>query len=164
MRGSKVEVTNEGGDMRRSVTAVLVGLFTVLALGSGAVSAKAPAIPLNAEQETTGSTSTGSGFFSYTIEGDQLCYTLEVRDLTMAPSAAHIHIGPRNFAGPIVVGLKTPPAATSTVSDCITAEEGATGQALSTAELAAIAANPRNYYVNVHTSNWPGGEVRGQLK
>jgi hypothetical protein len=147
--------------MRRNVIAVLVGLFTVLALAPGAVRANPPAIPLNAEQETTGSTSTGSGFFSYTIEGDQLCYTLEVRDLTMAPFAAHIHIGPRNVAGPIVVGLMTPPAATSTVSACITAVEGGD---LTPAELAAIAADPRNYYVNVHTSNWPGGEVRGQLK
>jgi hypothetical protein len=147
--------------MRRNVIAVLVGLFTVLALAPGAVRANPPAIPLNAEQETTGSTSTGSGFFSYTIEGDQLCYTLEVRDLTMAPFAAHIHIGPRNVAGPIVVGLMTPPAATSTVSACITAVEGGD---LTPAELAAIAADPRNYYVNVHTNNWPGGEVRGQLK
>jgi CHRD domain len=147
--------------MRRSVMAVLVGLFAVLALAAGSAGANSPAIPLNAEQETTGSTSTGSGFFSYTIEGDQLCYTLEVRDLTMAPFAAHIHIGPRNVAGPIVVGLLTPPAATSTVSECITAVEGGD---LTPAELAAIATDPRNYYVNVHTANWPGGEVRGQLK
>lgn len=150
--------------MHRNVMAVLVGLFMVLALAPGAVNAKPPTIPLNAEQETTGSTSTGSGFFSYTIEGDQLCYTLEVRDLTLAPFAAHIHPGARNVAGPVAVGLQTPPAATSTVSGCITAVEGATGPALSTAELAAIAADPRNFYVNVHTSNWPGGEVRGQLK
>jgi hypothetical protein len=147
--------------MRRNVMAAFVGLFMVLALGLGSVSAKPSAIPLNAEQETTGSTSTGSGFFSYTIEGDQLCYTLEVRDLTLAPIAAHIHIGPRNVAGAIVVGLLTPPAATSTVSACITAVEGG---ALTPAELAAIAADPPSYYVNVHTTNWPGGEVRGQLK
>jgi hypothetical protein len=111
--------------MRRNVMAVLIGVFTVLALAPGSVSAKPRAIPLNAEQETTGSTSTGSGFFSYTIEGDQLCYTLEVRDLTMAPFAAHLHPGARHVNGPAAVGLLTPPAATSTVSDCITAVEGA---------------------------------------
>ncbi len=146
--------------MRGSAVAVLVALGIVLALAS-AVSA-GPAIPLNAEQETTGSTSPGSGFFTYTIEGDQLCYTLEVRDMTMAPFAAHIHVAPRNVAGPIVVPLLTPPAATSTVSDCITAAEGSS--VLTPAELAAIAADPKAYYVNVHTDNWPGGELRGQLK
>jgi hypothetical protein len=32
------------------------------------------------------------------------------------------------------------------------------------AELAAITADPRAYYVNVHTPLWLAGEVRGQLK
>jgi hypothetical protein len=145
--------------MRRTAVAVLMGIGMMLAF-AGVVSAE-PAIPVNAEQETTGSTSPGSGFFSYTIEGQQLCYTLEVRDMTMAPFAAHIHVGAREVAGPIVVPLMTPPAATSTVSECITAAEGG---AMTPAELAAIAAEPRSYYVNVHTTNWPGGELRGQLK
>lgn len=145
--------------MRSTAVAVLVGIGAMLAFVAE-VSAE-PAIPLNAEQETTGSTSPGSGFFSYTIEGQQLCYTLEVRDMTMAPFAAHIHVGARNVAGPIVVPLLTPPAATSTVSECITAVEGG---AMTPAELAAIAADPRAYYANVHTTNWPGGELRGQLK
>jgi CHRD domain-containing protein len=78
-----------------------------------------------------------------------------------APTAAHIHIAPRHVPGPVVVGLETPPATSSTVSDCITAAEG--GE-LTPAELAAITADPRAYYVNVHTAMWPLGEVRGQLK
>jgi len=36
--------------------------------------------------------------------------------------------------------------------------------AVDPALLAAIVANPRLYYVNVHTPLFPGGEVRGQLK
>jgi hypothetical protein len=119
------------------------------------------AIPLNDEQEAPGAVSDGSGFFSYTVSESELCYTLEVRDLTGAPVAAHIHLAPRHSPGPVVVGLATPPAATSTVSDCITATEDG---ALTPAELAAITANPRAYYVNVHTPAWPAGEVRGQLK
>ena len=142
---------------------------SILVIGFAGAEASArtggtPAIPLNNEQETTGATGGGSGFFSYDISGDQLCYTLEVANLTMAPFGAHIHPGQRNVAGPVAVGLLTPPAATSTVSSCITAVEGATGPALSTAEHAAIADDPRAFYVNVHTENFPGGEVRGQLK
>lgn len=120
-----------------------------------------PAIPLNAEQETTGSTSTGEGFFSYTIDGDQLCYTLSVSGLTQAPFGAHIHPGARGVNGPVAVPLATPPAATSTVSECLTASSGGT---MTPEELAAIQADPRSFYVNVHTTTWPGGEVRGQLK
>ena len=132
--------------------------------GAHALPGGEPAIPLNNEQETTGATGGGSGFLTYAIDGSELCYTLDVSNLTMAPFAAHIHPGERNTAGPVAVGLLTPPAATSTVSECITAVEGATGPALSTSELAAIAADPRAFYVNVHTNNFPGGEVRGQLK
>jgi hypothetical protein len=120
-----------------------------------------PAIPLNSGQETPRAISDGSGSFSYTVNGSELCYTLAVRDLTGAPVAAHIHIAPRNVAGPVVVLLATPPGATSLVSACITATEGG---AMTPAELAAIVADPGAYYVNVHTPMWPAGEVRGQLK
>ncbi|MQA02544.1 MAG: CHRD domain-containing protein [Streptosporangiales bacterium] len=151
--------------MRRTVgilAAALLGAALAVAPGvAGAAPGGAPAIPLNPEQETPPAVSDGSGFFSYTVDGDELCYTLEVRDLTAAPVAAHIHVGPRNVAGPIVIGLTTPPAATSTVSACLTAAEG--GE-MTPAELAALVDDPRAHYVNVHTPMFPGGEVRGQLK
>ena len=120
-----------------------------------------PAVPLTTGQETQEIDSEGHGFFSYTVEGSTLCYTLEVQNLTGAPVAAHIHLAPRNVDGGIVVPLLTPPAATSTVSDCITAVEGG---AMTPAELAGIVADPGAYYVNVHTARYRGGEVRGQLK
>ena len=116
---------------------------------------------MNTEQEAPGATGDASGFFSYTVNGSELCYTIEVRDMTGAPVAAHIHLAPRGVPGPVVVPLAAPPAATSTVSACITASEGG---AMTPAELAAIVANPGAYYVNVHTAVWPAGEVRGQLK
>lgn len=149
--------------MNRAVRAVILAI-SVSAILAGVVIAKSggvAAIPLNNEQETTGATGGGSGFFSYAVDGNVLCYTLEVRDLTAAPAAAHIHIGPREIAGPVVVPLTTPPAATSSVSACITAAEDG---AMTPAELAAIVADPGAYYVNVHTPQYPGGEVRGQLK
>lgn len=144
--------------IRALVTVTAAIAASTLAAGTAAA---APAIPLNPEQETSEVVSDGSGFFSYTSSADQLCYTLEVRRLTAAPVGSHIHIGSRNVAGPIVVALTTPPAATSTVSECITAAEGGN---MTPAELAAITADPRSYYVNVHTPQYPGGEVRGQLK
>jgi CHRD domain len=118
-------------------------------------------IPLNAEQETQAVDSDASGFFSYTIQGDQLCYTLEVSNLTTQPIGAHIHPGQRNETGGIAVPLLTPTGTTSTVSACITAMEGGV---LTPAELAAIAADPSAFYVNVRTTRYPGGEIRGQLK
>jgi hypothetical protein len=149
--------------MNRALRAVLLAMSVSLAMVA-IVQAKAggvPAIPLNSGQETGDVISDGSGSFSYTVTGDMLCYVLEVRNLTGTPVAAHIHIGPRQVAGPIVVPLATPPGATSSISACIVATEGG---AMTPAELAAIVADPGAYYVNVHTPTYPGGEVRGQLK
>ena len=69
--------------------------------------------------------------------------------------AAHIHLAPRQVAGPVVIPLEIGSGTDWTVEDCVTAD----------AELLeAIAAHPRAYYVNVHTPAYPGGEIRGQLK
>lgn len=150
--------------LRRAAGLVAVGVLAVVLAPSG-VSAKPggqPAIPLNAEQETNEVDSAASGFFSYTIAGDQLCYTLEVRDLTTQPVGAHIHVGEREVAGPIAVPLITPPDTSSTVSDCITAVAGSS--VMTPEELAAIEADPRGFYVNAHTQRYRPGEIRGQLK
>ena len=131
-------------------------LGTVAMAGPAAADqGRVPAIPLNTEQETTGSNTGASGFFSYTIQGDQLCYTITVRNLSLPAVAAHIHRAPRHVAGPIVIELEVPPATSFTNSECVLV-----GGTL----LADVQANPKAYYVNVHTGNFPGGEVRGQLK
>ena len=143
------------------VAATLLALGT--AIGTVAVAGPAaanpggvPAIPLNTEQETTGSDTGASGFFSYTIQGSQLCYTLEVRGLSLPAVAAHIHKAPRHVAGPVVIPFPAVPSATTgEASACVTPAAGL---------LADLQANPKAYYVNVHTVTFPGGEVRGQMK
>ncbi|MBT2500519.1 CHRD domain-containing protein [Agromyces sp. ISL-38] len=142
----------------RTAALTLAAVVALTFAGAGAAQAEPPsmpAIPLNNEQETTGATGGASGFFSYEIDGDQFCYTLEVDGLTAPATAAHIHFAPRNVAGDVVIPLAVPSGTTFEVDACTTA-----GETL----LAEITENPRNYYVNVHTSTFPGGEVRGQLK
>src|SRR3954469_20835753 len=131
--------------------AIASAALTVLALGG----APAPAIPVNNGQETTGAEGGAHGKFSYTIDGDQFCYTLSVTGLTGPAMAAHVHIAPQGVPGPLLIPLTVPMQASVDVAACTTADPGL---------LAAIQANPRAYYVNVHTMMFPGGEVRGQLK
>ncbi|HEX5859432.1 MAG TPA: CHRD domain-containing protein [Microbacterium sp.] len=135
--------------------ALAAAAVAALALGGALPAQAAPAIPLNNGQETTGAEGGAHGFFTYSIDGDQLCYTMEVDGLTAPALFAHIHIGPRETAGPVVIGLDVGEGTSFEVSDCVTAAP---------AVLAAIEANPKAYYVNVHTPTYPGGEVRGQLK
>lgn len=139
--------------------AVLAAVTALVTAGAGAATAVrgggGAAIPLNVGQETTGSNTGAHGFFSYDIDGGQLCYTLTVQNLSAPVTAAHIHEAPRREAGPIVIPLSVGTGTDWTISECITPDQG---------ELARVEANPRNYYVNVHTPTFPGGEIRGQLK
>ncbi len=82
----------------------------------------------------------------------QACYKLAVKDLPAAV-AAHIHSGAAGSSGPVVIPLITPKA-DGTSSGC-----AATTRSL----VAAILKNPAGYYVNVHTAEFPGGAIRGQL-
>lgn len=138
--------------VRGGTAAAVLGV--VLAASAAPASASPDRVPLNVGQETTGSDTGASGSFTYTIDGGELCYTLTARHLSVPAVAAHIHVGPRQTAGPVVVPLSVGGETDFSVSACVTADP---------ALLADIDENPRAYYVNVHTPTFPGGEIRGQL-
>ncbi|MCU1439644.1 MAG: domain containing protein [Rhodoglobus sp.] len=146
-----MQIAKEGG-IRLGVAACAA---LALALAGGTAATAAPAIPLNNGQETTGANTGASGFFSYTIDGSELCYTLTARNLSGDAVAAHIHVGERKVAGPVVIPLEVGTGTTWTVETCTTADA---------ALLQAISESPGDYYVNVHTAAFPGGEIRGHLK
>jgi hypothetical protein len=82
----------------------------------------------------------------------QVCYRLAATNLSSAAIAAHIHVGAAGSSGNVVVPLKTPSSGQS--SGCAAASRSL---------VAAMLAKPAGYYVNVHTNEFPGGAVRGQL-
>ena len=84
----------------------------------------------------------------------QLCFAIVVDDIVLPATAAHVHVGRAGVAGPIVVPV-TAPGATGTSAGCVSGVD----QGL----LTAIKRHPRQYYMNVHTTDFPGGAVRGQL-
>jgi hypothetical protein len=87
-----------------------------------------------------------------------VCYTLNTTGVDA--TAAHIHtstaqtIGGQSFAAnAIVVPLKTPNG--NGLARGCTKTSLAIGQAL--------LANPSNFYVNVHSASFPGGQIQGTL-
>lgn len=145
----------------------IVALAGVVLLATGAlaqaVSATEEPIPpairlarLSGPVEVPPGDPDGSGLATFIIDParSQLCYAIVVKDITLPAIAAHIHVAPSGVAGPIVIPLAAPDA-TGTSSGCI----GELDQQL----LRAIKSNPRQYYVNVHTTDFPAGAVRGQL-
>ena len=71
------------------------------------------------------------------------------------PVAAHIHKGKRNKNGPIVVTFEAPGGGDAgSASGCVEVKADL---------LADIQKHPGRYYVNVYTSDFPAGAVRGQL-
>jgi hypothetical protein len=97
----------------------------------------------------------GSGLATLTVNPGQneVCYELSVEDIMLPAIGAHIHEGDAGENGPIVVEL-IPPDASGVSSGC---EEVSRELAL------AIIQDPEGYYVNVHTSDFPNGAIRGQL-
>ncbi|MQA26092.1 MAG: CHRD domain-containing protein [Micromonosporaceae bacterium] len=82
---------------------------------------------------------------------EQICYTLTVENVEDV-TAAHIHVAPPGEPGPVVVPLVPPTTGSS--SDCASVDR----------DLAlAILKDPAAYYVNVHSSDFGAGAVRGQL-
>ena len=96
----------------------------------------------------------GNGEFSgwFDAAKGQICYTLGVGSLA-SPTMAHIHRGDAQTAGPVVIPLANP---VQNISDTCTPAAPAL--------ISEILANPSAFYVNVHTTQYPKGAIRAQLK
>jgi len=102
--------------------------------------------------EVGGGAPEGNGAFRAEVntETGDFCYTLYA-EKTSAPTMAHVHIGAAGSNGAPVITMDV----TGRGSDmCIAVEPD---------KLKPIVANPAGFYVNIHTADFPGGAVRGQL-
>lgn len=96
----------------------------------------------------------GRGKVTITLNHGQqrVCYDFELTNVENV-TAAHIHEAPIGQAGPIVVPL---------FSGGLD-EEGCV-ENVDRALIKKIIQNPSDYYANVHSTNFPAGAVRGQLR
>jgi hypothetical protein len=125
-------------------------------------------------QEVPSLNSTGHASLRATMTPDQITFELTYADLSAPPLVAHIHVGQRAVNGAVSVffcgGSKPPCPSTvsGTVSGTITAADvtGPTAQGFKTGDLASLETAIRAgvTYANMHTSNFPNGEIRGQIR
>ncbi|AVT28932.1 hypothetical protein C6361_04860 [Plantactinospora sp. BC1] len=125
------------------------------------------------------STSGRGGFrFAVDEEGQELTYRLGYESLEGTVTQAHIHVGGRAQSGGISAflctnlgngpaGTQPCPPAPATVSGTIRPADviGPTAQGIEAGQFAELVAAVRAgaAYVNVHSSRYPGGEIRAQL-
>jgi CHRD domain len=116
----------------------------------------------------------GTGAFTATLssDGKSINYTLTYSDLSSTPHVAHIHVGQAGANGAVIVflcggGGKPDCPASGTVKGTLTASDV---QAIADQGVVAgsfsdllVAIGSGVAYVNVHTTNHPGGEIRGQI-
>ncbi|HSV03729.1 MAG TPA: CHRD domain-containing protein [Phenylobacterium sp.] len=107
-----------------------------------------------AKEKPTAGDAKATGMAHLTVDTDknQVCYELTTQNLAQ-PIMAHIHKGGPDAAGPVAVPL-TPPDANGHSQGCASADA---------AVVKDIADNPGNYYVNVHSTAFKAGAIRGQL-
>lgn len=108
----------------------------------------------------------GSAFFQLSPDGSMLRYKLTVANIWDV-FASHIHLAPAGVNGPVVVTLygAEPSGRLDGViaqgvimaSDLVDLLDGKPLSAL------VDEMNAGNAYVNVHTTAYPGGEIRGQI-
>ena len=118
---------------------------------------------LTAKNETTGSTSTAKGHTLIKVRRDgTIEFKTQINNRNHETFVAgHIHRAPAGVAGPVVVPLFVSPSPPTTARHIkqrgvATPEAGTTG--------AGLCATPSAYYVNYHTTAFPGGAIRGQLR
>lgn len=152
--------------LHRLTIASIIGISSIITFNSAGESARKP--PLSAVLlggnvvSETGAANAGDpdGVGSVTIKMTKisqskakLCFGVTVAGVDQ-PIFIHIHKGTAGTNGPHVVDLIPPASGLNASSGCVN---------IPVALAKDINNDPLNYYVNLHTENFPAGAVRGQL-
>lgn len=142
-----------------SIAAVVAGIgpaqaddAIVTASLNGAKEVNASGVPNQGDPDATG---TATIFID--DDSNMLCLFMRWSNVDGTTSGLHIHFAPPTSPGPIVVPFATPAPGRTSTFQCVTVANEAL--------LDNIAANPQQYYINLHsTPTYPAGAIRGQLQ
>lgn len=140
--------------MRNLCALSLFLVVLLISIPAQAVTTLAASLSGANEKPTPGDVD-GAGFALVIIDPDagSVRFALFAKDI-LTPTAAHIHRGTSDVAGPVVVNFNP------------TFENGIASGIVTTTNIALldeIIGNPGGFYVNIHNSAFPNGAIRGQL-
>ena len=140
--------------MRSIDKSALSAAAAVLLLGLGAGAAHADmatyTTTLSGASEVPPNASTATGVATLTVDTETLVgsYTLEFSGLSSAQTAVHFHTAAAGVNGPVAFGLPNGSPVAGTWD-------------LTQVQYDSLVAGM--IYINVHSTNFPGGEIRGQM-
>src|SRR4051794_1311560 len=148
----------------RRVCAPLLGLAISIALVT--VIRPVVAAPMRADKQVTidlkGSEevptpgdpdATGTAIVTFKPDSGEICWDIKVANIPLPSLGSHIHEGKQGVAGPVVVPF-APEDANGVAKGCTKPDA---------ALMARIMQTPTDFYVNVHSTEFPAGALRGQL-
>jgi len=164
--------------------AVLAAIGLTVTVATADEGASTFAASLSGFNETPPVLSNGTGTFHLTLNGDSATFTETFSNLSAPVTQSHIHFGQRGVNGGVFVflctnlgnspGTQACPAGGGTITGTITAANiispGGDGppanQGITKGDFQALVRILRSgdAYVNVHTQNFPAGEIRGQVR
>jgi hypothetical protein len=172
----------KGKAMRRLITSfAVIAAVSASAIAVGQGFKKISEVLTGYEETPSAVSTTGIGTFNARLANDEsrIDWQLKYADLEGAVQQAHIHFGQKGVTGPITVflctnlgngpaGIQPCPAPPATISGTIRAADvvnNAEERGISAGELDELVSAIRAgaTYVNVHTTRWPGGEIRSQI-
>jgi hypothetical protein len=130
---------------------------------------------LSGSKEVPQISTAGTADFRMTIRGGNITFSLTFSGLSSSLTLAHLHFAPTKVSGGVMIflcgggGQPDCPAVTDgTITGTITSANvtGPITQGIDVGDLgeALVAVDGGLSYVNMHTTNFPSGEVRGQVR
>ena len=183
----QLKILEENGMRRLGVSLAVIALVSATSVVLAQGGFRKISELLNSYEEVPSVSSTGNGEFNARIsnDGSRIDWELSYSDLEGAVQQAHIHVGNKGVNGGISVflctnlgngpaGMQPCPAPPATISGTIFAADvspnipataAARTQGVNTGEIGELirAMRAGATYVNVHSTLWPGGEIRSQI-
>jgi CHRD domain len=163
-----------------AVAVLAAGLLVASLAGAAAGRKNLKADELSGYQENPDISTVASGSFTATLDDDArtITYELSYSGLEGTVQQAHIHFGKRAVNGGVTLflcgtaafpgppGTPTCPAEGTVSRTAVAADilaPGTQGIEAGNYEELAAALRAGHAYANVHSSKWPGGEIRAQI-